>query len=218
MGHQLDELLDLTRLQLGQQLELRRTPTDLVALANRVAADQQQTTDDHTILVESAHRELVGAWDGVRLERVLENLLSNAIKYSPGGGRITVTIADEGVGGPWAVLTVSDHGLGIPAGDLPRIFERFRRASNVEGRIAGTGIGLASARLIVEQHGGTIAVESTEGKGSAFTVRLPLASPAAEDVATSPGRAAPPDSDGPSSGCSYTRSSARASAEVNRVD
>jgi excisionase family DNA binding protein len=214
MGQQLDELLDLTRLQLGQQLELRRNSTDLVALARRAAADQQQITDQHTILVESAHQALIGAWDGVRLERVLENLLSNAIKYSPEGGRITVAIADEEVGGPWAVLTVRDQGLGIPAADLPRVFERFQRARNVEGRIGGTGVGLASARQIVEQHGGTIAVESAEGMGSTFTVRLPLACTAAEDVETAPERAASPDSDGPSSGCAETRSSARASAEV----
>jgi signal transduction histidine kinase len=154
----------------------------------------------------------------VRLERVLENLLSNAIKYSPEGGSITVAIADEEIGGPWAVLTVRDQGLGIPAADLPRVFERFQRARNVEGRIGGTGIGLASARQIVEQHGGTIAAESAEGTGSTFTVRLPLAFPAAEDVETSPERDAPPDSDGPPSECSDTRSSALASAEVNSVD
>jgi excisionase family DNA binding protein len=213
MGQQLDELLDLTRVQMGQQLELRRNPTDLVALARRAAADQQQITDHHTILVESAHRQLVGTWDGVRLERVLENLLSNAIKYSPEGGSITVSIAEE-AGGPWSVLTVRDQGLGIPAADLPRVFERFERARNVEGRIGGTGIGLASARQIVEQHGGTIAVESAEGLGSIFTVRLPLAFTAAEDGETSPERAAPPDSDGPSRGCADTRSSGLASAEV----
>ena len=69
---------------------------------------------------------------------------------------------------------MADHGIGIPSDDLPHIFERFRRASNVAGQIAGSGLGLAGARDIVEQHGGTISVRSEEGRGSTFVVRLPL--------------------------------------------
>ncbi len=73
-----------------------------------------------------------------------------------------------------AVLAVQDQGIGIPAADLPHVFERFYRARNVSGRTPGTGLGLAGARQIVEQHGGTIAVESREGAGSTVTIRLPL--------------------------------------------
>jgi signal transduction histidine kinase len=69
---------------------------------------------------------------------------------------------------------VQDGGLGIPASDLPRVFERFHRGANVVGRIGGTGIGLAGARSIVESHGGTISAASQEGAGSTFTIRLPL--------------------------------------------
>jgi signal transduction histidine kinase len=106
---------------------------------------------------------------------VLGNLLDNAIKYSPDGGDIAVTIAlAEADGQRQAVLSVQDHGIGIPAGDLPHVFERFFRGTNVAGRIRGTGIGLAGSRQIVEQHGGTLTVESREGEGSTFTVRLPL--------------------------------------------
>ena len=76
----------------------------------------------------------------------------------------------------WAVLVVRDRGMGIPADDLPYIFEWFRRVGNVSGRIRGTGVGLACARQVVEQHGGTITAESQEGQGSTFTVRLPLTS------------------------------------------
>ena len=168
-------MLDSTRLEAGQRLELRRDLTDAVALARRVAAEQQATTERHRVRVETALPELTGAWDAVRLGRVLDNLLANAIKYSPAGGDVVVTVAREDrAGAAWAVLAVTDHGLGVPAADLPRIFERFRRAGNVAGRIGGTGIGLASARQLVEQHGGTIAVDSVEGAGSTFTVRLPL--------------------------------------------
>jgi signal transduction histidine kinase len=113
---------------------------------------------------------LVGEWDGQRLRRVLDNLLSNAVKYSPDGGEIVVQLAREE---DWAVLLVSDQGLGIPADDLPHIFERFRRARNAT-EIVGTGLGLSGARQLVEQHGGTIVVHSQEGAGSTFTIRLPL--------------------------------------------
>ena len=75
---------------------------------------------------------------------------------------------------PWAILRVRDDGIGIPAAELPRIFEPFYRGSNVAGKIAGTGIGLAGARQIVEQHGGSLTVASREGAGSTFTVCLPL--------------------------------------------
>jgi excisionase family DNA binding protein len=176
MGQQLDELVDLTRLQMGQQLELRRGSTDLVVLAQRVAAEQQQLTNRHRIRVETSLPELVGEWDAVRLGRVLDNLVSNAIKYSPAGGDVVVSVAGDDVAGDgWATLAVADEGLGIPAADLPLIFERFRRARNVDGRIGGTGIGLASARQIVAQHHGELVVESVEGRGSTFTMRLPLA-------------------------------------------
>jgi signal transduction histidine kinase len=115
-------------------------------------------------------------WDPTRLERVIANLLNNAVKYSPEGGDIELSLSrQEGDGEMCAVLRVRDHGIGVPAADLPHIFERFRRAGNVEGRISGTGLGLASARHIVEQHGGVISVESREGEGALFTVRLPVA-------------------------------------------
>jgi signal transduction histidine kinase len=113
-------------------------------------------------------------WDAGRIERVCDNLISNAIKYSPNGGTIEIRLsksADDGR--DWAVLTVSDSGIGIPRSDLPHIFERYRRAANT-AVISGTGIGLAGARQIVEQHGGSITVESLERIGSTFTVRLPL--------------------------------------------
>ena len=108
---------------------------------------------------------------------MLENLLSNAVKYSPGGTPVVVRagIAPDAAGAA-AVLSVSDRGLGIPAEDLPYVFDRFRRGANVVRRIRGSGVGLASARHIVAAHGGTISVASVEGQGSTFTLRLPLAS------------------------------------------
>ena len=102
-------------------------------------------------------------------------MLSNAIKYSPEGGAITVTVArEETEGATWAILSVADAGIGIPASELSQIFDRFHRAKNVIKQIKGSGIGLASARHIIEQHGGSISVTSQEGNGSTFTIRLPL--------------------------------------------
>ena len=177
MAGWIDELLDVARLEAGRPLELRPEPTDLVALAWQAVAEQQRTTERHRLRVETTERELVGVWDPARLGRVLDNLLSNAVKFSPAGGDVTVSVGHEQQAGQcWAVVRVRDQGVGIPTADQPHIFERFRRGANVVGRIAGTGIGLVGACHIVERHGGTIAVESQEGQGSTFTVRLPLES------------------------------------------
>jgi signal transduction histidine kinase len=172
MTGMIDELLDVTSLELGHQLELQSRPMDMVGLMRRKVSEYEQTTDRHVFRV-AAETDLLGVWDSERLERVLDNLLGNAIKYTPDGGVITVIVVrDDDEPGAWAVVSVRDPGVGIPPADLPRIFDRFQRAGNV-GRIAGTGIGLAVARHIVEQHGGNISVESVEGKGSTFTIRLP---------------------------------------------
>jgi signal transduction histidine kinase len=170
----LDELADVMRLRSGEEIELRREPADLVELVRRSVATYARTSERHRIGLQTSETRLVGHWDGPRLERVLGNLLGNAIKYSPRGGDIIVSLEREDDGaGPAALLRVTDQGVGIPAADLPLVFARFRRARNVT-TIAGTGIGLAGAKRIVELHGGTIEVASTEGQGSTFTVRLPL--------------------------------------------
>jgi signal transduction histidine kinase len=174
----INELMDLSRLQMGQPLELDLQLTDLVALARQVAAEQQQTTERHQISVEAGVAELVGLFDTTRLQRMLTNLISNAIKYDPEGHAITVVVTwEEG-----AVLAVRDGGIGIPAKDLLYVFEQFRRGSNAPEYVSGTGIGLTSARHIAEQHGGTITVTSKVGEGSTFTVRLPLLLPGHDDL------------------------------------
>lgn len=174
MSAMLEELADLARLDSGEPLELVRSATDLVALARASVHEQAALTSGHTFQVVAAEETLVGEWDTARLVRVLDNLLSNATKYSPTGGQILVRLARSVTDGrAWAELVVADQGLGIPAADLPRILERFYRAGNVTA-IAGSGIGLAGARQIVEQHGGTIAIDSDEGRGTTVTIRLPL--------------------------------------------
>ena len=170
-----EELLDFGRLQAGTALSLQLASVDLVALARELVAETGGTTSRHKIILQTEEEQLLGLFDATRIERVLSNLLSNAVKYSPDGGNISVTLRREVVeGAAWAVIEVDDQGVGIPKEELPHIFEWFRRAENVSGRISGAGIGLATSRLTVEQHGGSISVGSREGEGTTFTVRLPL--------------------------------------------
>lgn len=174
-----EELLDIARLEAGEPLALHPVQVDLVALVTEVAADHRARASRHTIRLKAAPAPIIGFWDALRLRRMLDNLIENAIRYSPDGGTVTLSVrlVRGGRGAsrrnPVAEITVRDTGIGIPASDLPHVFTPFRRAGNV-GTIAGSGIGLASARQIVEHQGGTIAVESRVGRGSTFIVRLPL--------------------------------------------
>jgi signal transduction histidine kinase len=169
-----DEVLDIARLEAGRPLALAEADVDLIELIRRAVEARQEQTP-HELRLEVSEVELAGRWDANRLRRVLDNLLDNAVKYSPDSGAITVRInGQESDGQRWATLEVQDHGIGIPAAELPRIFERFHRARNVAQRANGVGLGLWGSRQIVEQHGGSISVTSKEGEGSTFTVRLPV--------------------------------------------
>jgi signal transduction histidine kinase len=173
MATLLDAFLDVSRLSAGRPLELNKQRCDLVPLVRQVVSESQQTTARHRIVLETPG-ELTAEADPSRLQRVVGNLVGNAIKYSPDGGDINVKLEAQNTD---VVLTVRDHGIGIPSQDQQRVFERFQRGTNVEGRIAGTGIGLAGARQIIEQHGGAITVKSQVSKGSTFTVRFPANAP-----------------------------------------
>jgi PAS domain S-box-containing protein len=173
------DLLDASLQQSGHTLALLLARTELVALARQAVREHELVSDLHQFLFEAEVSTLEATVDETRVHRVLANLLTNAIKYSPAGGAVRVTVkATDGPDGKSAVLVVHDDGVGIPRDELPHVFDRFHRGANVVGRFAGSGLGLASARDLVELHGGTISVESEEGKGSTFVVRLPLSPPA----------------------------------------
>jgi signal transduction histidine kinase len=175
MNGLIGEMMDAAHLRDGQPLELRIEAVNLVALAAAGVAGFDRLTPRHTLSLETTLDSLVGQWDRSRLERVLGNLLDNAVRYSPAGGNVVISVSSESTGdGTWAILSVSDEGLGIPADQVTSVFERYHRGRNVTGRITGTGIGLFGVKQIVEQHGGTIEVESREGMGSKLIVRLPV--------------------------------------------
>ena len=172
MAGLIDEVLDVSRLQMARPLELSRDAVDLVGLLRLVAERHQSLTSRHQILVEGPAR-VDGHWDGRRLERVFDNLLGNAVKFSPDGGGVSIIVEATDA---CATVSVRDHGLGIGAEDLDRIFERFERGGNsVAHGIGGTGIGLAYVREVVTAHGGQVHAESEEGQGSIFVVKLPRA-------------------------------------------
>jgi PAS domain S-box-containing protein len=176
VSRRIGELSDVSRLRLSGTLELSPAETDLVELVTGVIRSNQ-LRDRITLTSSPAH--LIGYWDAQRLERVFDNLLSNALKYSESQCQVDIQL-DTGVdeNTRHAVVTVTDFGIGIPDTDLPYVFDRFRRGSNVIGQIAGTGIGLAGARQIIELHGGQIAIASEAGSGTTVTVILPIAMPA----------------------------------------
>jgi PAS domain S-box-containing protein len=168
-----EELLDLSRLQAGR-LQLQRLPADLVPLVRQVVRRLQPTTARHQLTVQAPAEPLVALIDPHRLEQVLTNLVENAIKYSPQGGPVEVRVVPERDGRA-ILISVQDHGIGIPRHQQGQIGGRFMRAENARAwGIEGTGLGLYLARALVEQHGGRLWFESEEGQGSTFFVRLPL--------------------------------------------
>jgi PAS domain S-box-containing protein len=174
-----EDLLDVTRLQAGR-LSLSRKPTDLVGLVRQQIRQAQMTTRSHALSFETELPSLVVEVDRGRIEQVLANLLNNAIKYSPQGGLVEVALRQDGEPGS-ALLSVRDHGIGIPAGQQARLFGRFVRAENARAaEITGTGLGLYLSREFVERHGWRLWFESVEGVGSTFYLRLSLSPPAPE--------------------------------------
>jgi signal transduction histidine kinase len=119
-----------------------------------------------------ALRTLVIEADEAQLGEALENLLSNALKYTPPGGAVTVSLEQ---GGPEVLIHVRDTGIGVPADDLPRLFERFYRVNSAAHRAQeGTGLGLSIVKVIMERHGGAVRAVSAPGAGSLFTLALPF--------------------------------------------
>lgn len=167
----IESLLELARLDAGQEplkqerFDLSRVVRDGVELVRPLAAE-------HGITIQCGLAPVECLGDAERLGQVVVNLLSNAIQFNRDQGEILISAASHE---RTAVLTVADHGPGIPAADLPHIFERFYRVDKSRSRLQGrSGLGLAICKAIVEAHGGSLEAASQEGQGSTFTVKLPI--------------------------------------------
>ena len=174
----IDDLLNVSRIESGRALQMNWGMFEPLTVVEKVLQAQRSYTDKHRLILDFNGEVPQMLGDSDKFDQIVTNLLSNAIKYSPLGGEVRVTVdANEHE----LTLAISDQGIGIPRERLSRVFEKFERVDNRDTRQAGgTGIGLFLVKHLVERHEGTILVESELGKGSVFTVRLPLRPPSAE--------------------------------------
>ncbi len=165
-----EDLLDASKMTAGR-FTVKLQPVDLAEITSQVVG-KYAATSSHQIEIQLKQQLPIIEADPLRLSQVIENLISNAVKYSPPNSLITVILDASTLG---VRLAVKDTGFGIPAEKLPLVFERFYRVEEADGHIVkGTGLGLFISREIVHMHGGSINVDSAVGKGSVFTVELPV--------------------------------------------
>ena len=172
MGRTIEDLLELSRIELGESPHREVVSVGLVAAEAvervRHLADQREIAID---IVEPSRR-LNAIGDRRQLVSAVANLVENGVKYSDPGCPVEVSAHTDGT---WVDIVVRDHGIGIPARDLDRIFERFYRVDRARSRdTGGTGLGLAIVRHVATNHGGSVSVNSQEGAGSTFTLRIPV--------------------------------------------
>ncbi len=175
MADLVDSLLTLARADEGR-FDLYREPVELGPLAREVVETARLLGEEPGLEIDSpVIEEVEVSGDLTRLRQLFLNLVTNAIKYTPRGGRVEITLTRSG---DLVSLSVRDTGIGIAAADLPYVFERFWRADRVRSRASergGFGLGLAICQWIAQAHGGTLSVQSRLGRGSTFTVTLPVA-------------------------------------------
>ncbi|MBI2940428.1 MAG: HAMP domain-containing histidine kinase [Chloroflexi bacterium] len=167
------DLLDASRIGAGR-FEISKEPCDLMAVTREVVEQRRPAAPCHHLILEATGEGIESHCDPDRIAQVIGNLVDNAIKYSPQGGTVRVVV--ERVGGR-ARIAVSDQGIGIAPGDIPRLFQPYVRLRGTTGA-KGLGLGLYIVKGIVEAHGGAIDVQSQPGQGSTFTIDLPLTGPA----------------------------------------
>jgi two-component system sensor histidine kinase SenX3 len=170
-----DELLDLGRVEAAERPV--RVPVPVALIVGQAVERVRGTADRAGVGIEVAETgpavDVMG--DRAQLVSAVAHLLDNAVKYSPRGASVGVSAAEEE---GWVSLVVRDAGIGIPARDLDRVFERFFRGDAGRRAASGTGLGLSIVRHVAGAHGGSVSAESVEGEGSTFTLRLPAAVPA----------------------------------------
>jgi signal transduction histidine kinase len=176
LGRIVGELLDLSRIESGRPIELRPELVDLAALIERNVELFAGEHREHRFRWTASGPEVALRADPDALDRMVKNLLSNAVKYSPRGGEVCVSARPAEDQPGMIELAVEDDGVGIPADQLPRIFDKYVRVPHPETAAArGLGLGLSLVKALAEAHGGRVEVESLPGKGSRFRLLLPEA-------------------------------------------
>jgi two-component system sensor histidine kinase VicK len=174
MNRLVKELLQLSRLDYKQE-KWNKKESNLIALLKSIVTKVEMTAknkNQHLNCIFDDSMKILSVIDKDGIEQVLMNVLSNAIKYTQEGGRIDIDAIQTG---REAQLIVTDNGIGIPEKELSRVFERFFRVDKARSRaMGGTGLGLAISKQIVEEHNGSIEIESKDGKGTRVTITLPL--------------------------------------------
>jgi heavy metal sensor kinase len=189
MSELVENLLTLARADEGRAV-LAVEPLDLRDLVNEASETAGMLGEQQQIAIrtEVPAAAVVVPVDRSRIRQLLLNLVTNAIKYTPAGGKVSIGLVDQGEA---AAIVIGDNGIGIPPADLPHIFDRFYRVDTARSRTGerpGAGLGLAITKWIAEVHGGTITVQSRQGRGTVFTVTLPK-----EGATLSPSFPAPPN-------------------------
>lgn len=171
MSNIVENLLEISKLD--EHSLISRTPVNLGTIARSTVEQMQLLAEDKQLTVETRLEEDVWVHgDRVRLQQVIVNLLDNAVKYTPPGKAIQLTVSTDKMRG---VIEISDNGIGIPAECIPFVFDRFYRADKARSRESGgTGLGLSIAKAICTAHGGSVSLQSHEGRGTTVRVELPL--------------------------------------------
>jgi signal transduction histidine kinase len=165
----LNTLMDISEAETGT-MALRRETTDLTDLVRQTVDLYEDLADERGVrIVPRTTDEVTVSVDRNRMRQVLANLLDNALKYTPRGGQVEIAASRQG---SEALLTVIDTGVGIPADELPHIWNRLYRGDKSRST-RGLGLGLSLVKAIVEAHGGRVDVHSTPGEGASFELRLP---------------------------------------------
>jgi signal transduction histidine kinase len=177
----INDILDIEKIESGK-LDMVLDTVPIASVVDRSVEAVKSFAEQQEIKLEVKPSQSTVFADGDRLVQVIVNLLSNAVKFSPQGS--TVTIAVEEIPN-WIEVKVIDHGRGIPAKYKELLFQRFQQVEHADSKKkGGTGLGLAICKGIIEQHGGSIGVDSEEGKGSTFWFRIPPAQKGAKSLAT----------------------------------
>lgn len=165
-------ILDIEKLRVGEPITVHKTSCDVSRVLEQTVQMLQPEASERGVNLQSETSEQAVSLlaDRQQIERILFNVVGNAIKYTPEGGSVWVrlNLTERNI-----VIDIEDTGYGIPAEELPYIFERFRRVEQLADKVTGTGLGLAITKALVEEHAGTISVTSEEGRGSLFKIMLP---------------------------------------------